>query len=439
MARGAAVGAVTTWGGAVLGSVSVGRWAARWARIGPDTAEAARYRRSVPAALVATLVPMAVLACIVGGALDLHVYRTGGTAWLKGISLYAPEFGLLVPGGPLPFTYPPFAAIVFAPVSWLPWHVAKAVMCLVSAASIVLTALIVAGRRHGRGKVALATALGVSVLWFAFEPVRQTVSFGQINLILMVLVAADCLLPRTWWPRGVLVGVAAAVKLTPAVFVVFFLVRRQYRAAAVSVAAFAACGLLAFALAPGDSVEYWTSTLFDPSRIGGAAYAFNQNIQAILVRLLPAGPGRSLLWLVLAAAAMALAVVGARRAHRAGDPVTALLLIATGGLLASPVSWSHHWVWVLPAAVVAFDVARRGGTAVRAAAVLMAVVFAAGPHGFLPQTHDLELHWTWWQHLLGSSYVLIAVAVLIRLAVRPLAMPGTREESPAKEPDKLPG
>ncbi|TVT59488.1 DUF2029 domain-containing protein [Amycolatopsis rhizosphaerae] len=385
---------------------------------------------------------MAVLACIVGRASDLQVYRTGGTAWLKGISLYAPEFGLLVPGEPLPFTYPPFAAIVFAPVSWLPWPAVRAVMGLLAAASIVLTALIAAGRRHGRGKAAPAMALGVSVLWFAFEPVRQTVLLGQVNLILMALVAADCLLPRPRWPRGVLVGIAAAVKLTPAVFVLFFLVRRQFRAAAVSVAAFAACALLAFALAPKDSIEYWTSTLFDPARIGGTAYAFNQNIQAILVRLLPAGPGRSLLWAGLAAAAMALAVVGARRAYRAGDEVTALLLIATGGLLASPVSWSHHWVWVLPAAVVAFDVARRGGAAVRIAAVLMAGVFALGPHSFLPQLHGLELHWTWWQHLLGSSYVLIAVAVLIRLAVRPLAVPGPRDESSvpvAGEPDKLPG
>ncbi|MDQ0380900.1 glycosyltransferase 87 family protein [Amycolatopsis thermophila] len=341
------------------------------------------------------------------GFLDLHVYRTGALAWRTGTGLYSPQFAAMVPGMPLPFTYPPFAAIVFTPVQLLPWHVAKFAVTLASAAALALTTTITARRLLPGRAAANALGMGVAALWFVFEPVRQTIGFGQINILLMALVAADCLLPRTRWPHGVLVGLAAAIKLTPAVFVLLFLVRRQYRAAATAVAAFAACALAGLALAPADTAEYWTKTLFDPERIGGLAYAFNQNIQAVLVRLLPAGTGRTLLWAVLVAAVMALATLAA---HRARDEVTALLAIATGGLLASPVSWSHHWVWVVPAAVALLVRAPRYSPVL--------AVFAVGPHSWLPQTHDLELRWTWWQHLLGSSYVLVSVTTLAVLAVK---------------------
>ncbi|WP_233157430.1 MULTISPECIES: glycosyltransferase 87 family protein [Amycolatopsis] len=336
------------------------------------------------------------------GFLDLHVYRTGGLAWRTGAGLYTPAFAAMVPGMPLPFTYPPFAAILFAPVELLPWHVAKFAVSLASAATLALTTTLTARRLLANRAAANALGMSVAALWALFEPARQTIGFGQINLILMALVTADCLLPRTRWPRGLLVGVAAAIKLTPAVFVLLFLLRRQYRAAATAVASFAACGLAALLLAPADSAQYWLHTLFDPGRIGGLAYAFNQNIQAILVRLFPEN---TLLWAVLAAAVMALAAVAARRAR---DDVTALLAIAAGGLLASPVSWSHHWVWVLPAAVVVLVRAPRWSPVL--------LVFAVGPHSWLPQTHDLEMHWTWWQHLLGSSYVLVSVAALVIMA-----------------------
>ncbi|WP_020416155.1 glycosyltransferase 87 family protein [Amycolatopsis sp. ATCC 39116] len=334
------------------------------------------------------------------GFLDLHVYRTGGFAWRTGAALYEPGFAALVPGMPLPFTYPPFAAILFAPVELLPWHVAKFAISLASAAALAVTTTITARRLIADRAAADALGMSVAALWALFEPARQTIGFGQINLILMALVAADCLLPRTRWPRGLLVGVAAAIKLTPAVFVLLFLLRGRYRATATAVASFAACGLAALLLAPRDSAQYWLHTLFDPERIGGLAYAFNQNIQAVLVRLLPAS---TLLWAVLAAAVMALAAAAARRAR---DDVTALLAIAAGGLLASPVSWSHHWVWVLPAAVAVLVRAPRWTPVL--------LVFVVGPHSWLPQTHDLEMHWTWWQHLLGSSYVLVTMVALYR-------------------------
>lgn len=239
--------------------------------------------------------------------------------------------------------------------------------------------------------------------------------FGQVNLVLMGLVAVDCLLPRTRYPRGLLIGIAAAVKLTPAVFVLFFLVRRQYSAAVTAVVTFAAATGFGMLLAPADSVRYWHITIFDPDRIGGAAFATNQSLRGALSRFdLPPGLTQAC-WLVLVVAVLALAWRGARRAT---EPVDALLVVAAAGLLVSPVSWSHHWVWIVPA--LAVWVAR---SRINPAMVLVATVFVVG-HAFLPHARNRELEWTWWQHLVGNSYLL---AALVFLAVA--AFTGARDRT----------
>ncbi|SFA75304.1 alpha-1,2-mannosyltransferase [Amycolatopsis marina] len=390
-------------------------------RHGVRAADAAEMRRhTTHSRWLLVVLGMTALAFILiwPGFLDLHVYRAGGYAWLHGIGLYSDQFPGLVPGMPLPFTYPPFAAIVFAPVWLLPWHVAKVLITTISVLGLLAATLTVSGRLYGRRTVSVVVGVGAAAAWALFEPARQTISFGQINLILMGLVALDCLLPRTRWPRGLLIGLASAIKLTPAVFVLYFLARKQYRAAAVSFGSFVGFGLFAWALAPSDTARYWFDSLLDPERIGGLAYAFNQNIRAVLYRLLPEGTLQTGLWMALVAVALVLAWMAARRALAAGDQVNALLAIALFGLLASPVSWSHHWVWIIPAAIVLVRWAQRSGIGVRIVAGLVLVVFAIGPHSHLPQTHDLELQWTWWQHLLGSSYVIIGVVALLLLALR---------------------
>ncbi|GAB3485699.1 glycosyltransferase 87 family protein [Amycolatopsis cihanbeyliensis] len=356
---------------------------------------------------------------IVPGFVDLHVYRSGGHAWLNGIGLYSDRFPALVPNMPLAFTYPPFAAILFGPVSLLPWHVAKVLLTLASALGLVTATLTVAGRLYGRRSIAVVLGLGVAACWALFEPARSTIGFGQINMILMGLVCADCLLPRVRWPRGMLIGLATAIKLTPAVFVLFFLVRRQYRPAAVAFGSFLAFSLVGLALAPSDTRTYWFDALLDPDRIGGLAYAFNQCFQAVLYRLMEEGAARSLVWVALGLASLALAWIGARKARAAGQDVTALLLVAVWGMLASPVSWSHHWVWILPGTVLLLHYTRHGGPLRIGLAVFLVAVFAIGAHSYLPQTGDVELRWSWWQHLFGSGYVLVGVAMLIVFALRP--------------------
>ncbi|MEU4396447.1 glycosyltransferase 87 family protein [Kribbella sp. NPDC023855] len=354
----------------------------------------------VPVAALLALTPF--LYVVYAGSLDLKVYRTGGYAWLHGISLYSEHFADLVPGIRLPFTYPPLAAILFVGLDVLPLTIAELFMNLASVTALTATALVVAWRLFGWNQRALLAGLVVSAGAMVLEPVRSTIGFGQVNLILMGLVALDCLLPKTRWPRGLLLGLAIAIKLTPAVFIPYFLVRRQFRPALVAFASFAGFSLAAWALAPADSAKYWFGVLFDPGRIGGATYAFNQCYQAVLHRVMTDGPGRSLLWLALVAATGVLAAVAARRARAEGDDVRALLAIAVWGLLASPVSWSHHWVWVLPATLYLWKRSRW--------MLLATIPFVVGPHTLL----DPEgRHWSLPEHLIGSSYVLLGLVFLM--------------------------
>jgi alpha-1,2-mannosyltransferase len=331
-----------------------------------------------------TLYVLVVDAMWPGPLTDLGVYRSGGAAWLHGVPLYTDAFP-----SRLPFTYPPVAAVVFSVPAMLPLPVATALLTV--AGLVALTATVLLAAPVGiRGPLAAVAVVAASVL----EPVRSTLSFGQVNLVLMGLVAVDCLSVRTRYPRGVLVGIAAAVKLTPAIFVLYFLARRQYPAALTAVLTFAGATGLGMLLAPADSVTYWYTALFDPGRIGGAAFVTNQSLRGELTRL---GVDQGV-WVVLVVAVLVAAWHGARRAV---DPAAAVLLVAAAGLLASPVSWSHHWVWIVPALAVL--TAR--------VAVPVAAAFTVG-HRFLPHARDRELEWTWWQHLAGNTYLLAAVAFL---------------------------
>ncbi len=364
-----------------------------------------RIHRLVLIAVAAT--PL--LYVLISGALDLKVYRTGGFAWLHDIRLYSEDFGPLVPGIALPFTYPPLAAILFVPLHLLPFPLASLVMCAASTAAFSATMVLVAHRLYGPTRQATTIGLLVVVLGLAFEPVRSTIGFGQINLILMGLVSLDCLLPRTRWPRGLLIGLAAAIKLTPAVFIVYFIVRRQFREAAVAVGTFVGLGLLGWLLAPADSTQYWFGVLFDPDRIGGATYAFNQCFQAVLQRVMADGPAQSLVWIALVLASGVLAVAAAYRARAAGRDVLALLVIAVWGLLSSPVSWSHHWVWIAPASLLLIKSARQSKWML-AATITVLAVFVVGPHQFMnPEGRE----WSLPEHLVGSSFALAGLGFLL--------------------------
>jgi alpha-1,2-mannosyltransferase len=327
-----------------------------------------------------------------GALTDLKVYRAGGASWLRGVPLYTPDFPFW-----LPFTYPPSAAVLFGVLAVLPFAAAAA---LLTAASLVA----LSASTYWAVPLPVVPVVAVAAA-FLLEPVRTTLQFGQVNLLLMAMVAADCLLPRTRYPRGLLIGVAAAVKLTPAVFVLFFLARRQVQPAVTAVVTFAAATGAGMLFAPADSLRDWYTTIFDPDRIGGADFATNQSLRAALTRLdLPA---TQVVWLVGSVVVLGLVWRGARRAP---DPLVALLVVAAGGLVVSPVSWSHHFVWIAPA--LAYLAYRARWVPL----VALTGVFAVG-HRFLPHARHRELSWTWWQHLAGDSYLLIALAFLVWAAV----------------------
>lgn len=378
--------------------------------------------------------------------IDFHVYREGAQALLAGENLYTQDYE--VRGAILPFTYPPLAAILFVPLTWLPMMAGAALWTLANVALLWWCLVIVLRRTLTRladadHRVVATWLLPVALL---AEPVRETLSFGQINVLLMTLVLIDTLTRRPWLPRGVCIGLAAAIKLTPAVFLLYFLVRRDWRGAATAVASGVGFTLVAFLLSPGLSLTYWLNTLSDTGRIGGLAYAANQSIQGMLFRLMPDGPV-NLVWLFLVVVALAAIVTAMLRVRRAagssGEAAAGLVVLnSLVALLCSPVSWSHHWVWLVPLLVVAGTtwwrarssgdlVLRRmaaGGVLLAAAAVLLA------PHWSLPNTQDRELDWSLWLQPWGNMFLVVSVFAVISALLLPralLALPPEPTTAPA--------
>ena len=364
--------------------------------------------------------------------IDLGVYRMGGQTWLHGGDLYRQ---VLVTGGlRLPFTYPPVAAVVLAPLALLPVTVASTVLTVgsVALAGVVLGVFL----RRLAGPV-VGSLRAAESLWAAgwllpaallLEPVRSTLAYGQINIVLMALVTLDCLTAAPRWPRGALTGLAAALKLTPAAFVLFFVLRRDYRAAAWAGVSFAAVTAAGFVLAGPDSARYWTAIVFQTGRPGSPATATNQCLQAVLARagLDPHTLPGAAAWLLLSALVLVAAWRGMRYALAAGQVCLALSLNAFAALLISPVSWSHHWVWCVPALLTLADLARRHRHRLAAAAAAAGLIlFTAAPQWWLAKFAGPAPDWTPWQQAIGSSYVFFAALILLLSACGRLTPPTT--------------
>ena len=357
--------------------------------------------------------------------IDLDVYRTGARVLLHSGDLYG-RLPRLSDGHELPFTYPPFAALCFVPLAILGYSTANWLLTAVTiacvAASLWCFAASTPGEAGARMRRFLPWALPAALL---LEPVRSTLTFGQINVLLMALITFDCLTRAPPWPRGMGVGIATALKLTPGVFVLFFLMRRDLRSAARAGLSFAACTGAGFVLAPHDSLRYWTQIAYQPARVGGIAYASNQSILGTLARLGLNNPARAWLWLGLCLLVAALAVTGMRGALHTGQATHALLLNAAAGLLISPISWSHHWVWAAPALLTCLCTTSPNRRRPPTLAVLALLIFAVAPHCLLPSGSGRELHWAWWQQAVGDSYALTGLAALTHAAIRNL-LPGPR-------------
>ncbi|ATE52498.1 mannosyltransferase [Actinosynnema pretiosum] len=275
---------------------------------------------------------------------DLMVYRNAAPELFTG-ELYQWRLKEFSDQFALPFTYPPFSALVFVPLSWVPWGVARWFWQLLSLACLwylTRTSLELAGGANPR-RVLLWTGL---LIWV--EPVRTTLNYGQINLVLAALLIGTMVSARPW-VAGLGTGVAAGVKLTPAITGLYFLATRRWTAALWSFAAFAGTVGLGYAISASQSHQFWFELLGDATRVGPVGSAINQSLRGALSRTVGHDVETGPVFLVAAALAAALALWALLESVRANDSLAAVVSTQFLGLLVSPISWSHHWVWMVPA------------------------------------------------------------------------------------------
>ncbi|MFG1708465.1 glycosyltransferase 87 family protein [Nonomuraea sp. M3C6] len=278
---------------------------------------------------------------------DLDVYRTGGQMLLDGQPVY--EFFTPAPQL-LPFTYPPIAAmlaVVLAEMSWSTAQWVWTVGIFVALAVTVGFAFRQALGRQGLRKYVPWVFAFLMVACAYLMPIRDQVRFGQVDILLVALCLADCVAKRPWWPRGFLIGLATAVKLTPGVFLIYLLVTRQWRTFFMAAFVAAVLTLLPFAVIPRDAADFWFWALLDPERLGANAATTNQSIRGMLIRLYLPELATSAIWLVIVAVVAWYGFRGARAAYKANDPVTAVALAGLMAVLLSPVAWIHHLAWVV--------------------------------------------------------------------------------------------
>ena len=364
--------------------------------------------------------------------LDLAIYQDGGREAAHGHNLYNDTYSWVH----LPFTYPPFAALVFAAVSDLAFGVLQVVMTSFSFLSLLTVCWLSWGKlgyRPSAGRAGATLLTASFALWT--EPVQQTLSFGQVNLVLMVIVLLDLSIPDGHRLKGAGIGLAAGFKLVPAVFIPYLFLTRQTRAAYTSLAAFGATVAGTFLVIPHESWQYWDGTFFDSARVGTVDYVGNQSMHGWIYRMLRGDSLVQPVWLVAAVLVCGLGLLLAARQYKSGNELLSILTTALTGLLCSPISWSHHWVWITVALVLAAEWAWRSRRPVRALLpIALFLLYAAWlqqqfwmgideglvPTGLiwrLPNNNNLEYTWRGFQVVQGDMYTYIGLIFMLCLVV----------------------
>jgi alpha-1,2-mannosyltransferase len=327
------------------------------------------------------------------GWFDLNIYNHAGLITRHHPStLYTWHF---LPG--VQYLYTPFAALGFAAGSLLPWAVLKWLMTVASVVAMVLTAWVTLGQLgwRGRDRTALMLAVAAVALWT--EPVLRSLQVGQVELVLMALIAWDLCQPdgRRW--KGVGVGLAAGIKLVPLIFIPYLVLAGKVRQAVVALAVFVASAAIGFAVLPQESVKWWLTGYFlhagdfTNQSLGSL---LNQSLLALATRT-PEGAGSvTAVWLAMAAAVGCLGLAAAALLARSGRPTAGWVTCAVTGVLISPISWDNHWVWIVPVLALLADAAVRASGAARLGYLALAAALAGvfldwpyhwtGPLAFLP-------------------------------------------------------
>ncbi|MDZ5446099.1 glycosyltransferase 87 family protein [Micromonospora sp. 4G57] len=316
-------------------------------------------RRLVTVVALAAVLPALYLPGRVHDFFDLKIYMRAMDWWAGGHPLYDYVQPDRVQGA-LYFTYPPLSALLLRPFALLPLGATVAIFTILTGIGVMVTTrwlvLPVVERHHLPRLFGLTVAV---LLAFAVESTRETITFGQINMLLVVLILADLLFAvpqgRRW--AGVGVGLATALKLYPGIFILYLLVTRRWWAAAVAAATAALATLLAAAVAPADSWRFWTQELWATDRVGRTDYTGNQSLFGLLSRITAPEKPSQLPWLLLVVVVTGFGLWRAARAARAGDALAGLTLTGLVGGLVSPITWTHHLYWFIPAVVVLVDAA----------------------------------------------------------------------------------
>jgi hypothetical protein len=378
-------------------------------RIGRPVLRRVRSRLALQVSVILAAIAASIWAIHIFGRhytfFDLRIYHGAMVWWTQGGDLY----DFVAPKTTLGFTYPPFAALIMAPMALLPTLVAGWTTTVVSLAGLVLLLiwlLVPIADRCGWSRwfaVALAVPLAA-----ATEPIRETLGFGQINLLLAVLIYADFVALRNraqvaiesgpdgpparitelrtlrrLWETGALVGagvgLATAIKLTPGVFIIYFAVTKQWRAALVSAGTTLGVTLMTFMVTGKAAGTYFGSVVFDTTRIGAVDSTANQSLAGILARLYDSPTTPTLMWLSFSALLLAVGLTRGINAHNVGDELAAFTIVGFTGNAICPISWSHHLVFLIPALIVLGDSALRRRRAVRGLA--MRGQWSRGPTG----------------------------------------------------------
>lgn len=350
---------------------------------------------------------------------DLHVYWGSVRMLLDGESLY--DFAAW---NEAPFTYPPFAGLLLAPLALFAEDPLRILWTTLTLGIVIGLAALV---QRADGLRLIKPALRVPVvvlLLFSSAPVSSNLRFGQVSVALVVLVLIDCLdvMPARY--RGAATGIAAAIKLTPMIFVLYWWFSGQRRTAVNAVAAFSACTTLAWLVLPDESLRFWFTEIWNVDRVGNIATGGNQSLNAALLRLELSDTWRMVLAGVLGLAIVAVALVRASRAYRNREPFAAAVVIGAAGLVFSPVSWTHHQVWLVLAGLLA--VGGRRGTIVWFGLVTALMVLPITSLGVGLPTEILT----------GNARLLLAVAVAC--AVPFAALTVRRVDHAASVPAGLP-
>lgn len=353
---------------------------------------------------------------------DLHVYLGGAGALDRPGTLYSYVYADQTPDFPLPFTYPPFAALVFYPLHLLPFGLVAfgwqlGIIGALYGVVRVSQRLLGLSATDGRPVAMLWTAVAI---WL--EPLRSNFDYGQINVILVLAVLWAAYSSR-WWLSGLLVGLAAGIKLTPAVTGLYFLGMRRWGAAAFSAVVFFGTVGLAVAVIGQQARFYFTDLLGDARRVGPMGTSFNQSWRGAISRIVghDAGYGPVVLAGIAVTAVLALLAWRALDFDRLG----CLLVVQLFGLLLSPISWTHHWVWLVPLMIWLLHGPWRNRLGARVLGYGWLALTLVGVPWLLSfaQPTIWQISRPWYLAWAGLIYIVATLATLAWIAARPRREP----------------